>query len=148
VVPFSRSGWFLGAALGLLVNTGQVRQARPDRVLWWQDEAIKKEIGLREDQVKRIDALYAKRARDLEPLELEFEKQRTELNRLMGDRAAGPAAIELQVARMEVPRAKMNESYFSMLYRMYLVLDVEQYKKLQLIFERQRDRGRGGGAAP
>jgi hypothetical protein len=31
---------------------------------------------------------------------------------------------------------------------MYLVLDVEQYKKLQLIFERQRDRGRGGGAAP
>jgi Spy/CpxP family protein refolding chaperone len=98
--------------------------------------------------VKRIDALYAKRARDLEPLEVEFEKQRTELNRLMGDRAAGPAAIELQVARMEVPRAKMNESYFSMLYRMYLVLDVEQYKKLQLIFERQRDRGRGGGAAP
>lgn len=113
-----------------------------DRTPWWRDAAIKKEIGLRDDQVRRIESLYAKRARDLDPLNKEFEKQRAELDRLMSDRAIGAAAIELQVARMEVPRARINESYFGMLYRMYLVLDPEQSKKLVAIFERQHVRVR------
>lgn len=150
---FSRSALCLGLVLIASATVGQPGRAqgpqgapgsaiRQGRALWWQDDAIKKEIGLREDQVKRIDALYAKRARDLEPLNTEFAKQRAELNRLMSDRSVGTAAIELQVARMEVPRVKINESYFAMLYRMYLVLDPDQNKKLQAVFDRQRDRGR------
>jgi Spy/CpxP family protein refolding chaperone len=116
---------------------------RPDSTPWWKDEAIKKEIVLRDDQVRRLDGLYDKRAKDIAPLNEELQKQRVELDRMMVDRSVTPAAIELQVAKMEVPRAKMNESYFVMIHRMYLILDPEQNKKLEAIFARQREGGRG-----
>jgi len=121
---------------------------RPDSTPWWKDEAIKKEIVLRDDQVRRLDGLYDKRAKDIAPLNEELQKQRAELDRMMVDRTVTPAAIELQVAKMEVPRGKMNESYFVMIHRMYLILDPEQNKKLEAIFARQREgagRGRSGG---
>jgi Spy/CpxP family protein refolding chaperone len=111
---------------------------------WWQDEAIKKELALTAEQVRRLDGHFDRRAKELEPLNAELDKQRAELNRLMSDRSAGTAAIALQVARMEVPRAKINESFYVMMYRMSLVLDPDQNKKLQAIFDRNRDRGRGG----
>ncbi|MGH7485804.1 MAG: hypothetical protein ACREMY_09415 [bacterium] len=111
---------------------------------WWKDDAIKKELALREDQVRRLDNLFETRAKNSELMNDELDKQRAELDRLMSDRTAGPAAIALQVARLEVPRAKLNESFYVMIYRMSLVLDPEQNKKLQAIFDRNRDHGRGG----
>jgi Spy/CpxP family protein refolding chaperone len=128
---------------------GQV-PGRPDsngpRPPWWKDEAIKKEIGLRENQALNIDRLYDNRARDIAPWNDEIMKQREQLNVLMLDRTATRTAIELQVDRMEVPRMKVNESYFVMLHRMYMQLDPDQNKKLQAIFDRNRDHGRGGGS--
>jgi Spy/CpxP family protein refolding chaperone len=123
---------------------------RPDtngpRAPWWKDEAIKKEIGLREDQARRIDQIYESRAKAIAPWNDEILKQRELLNALMLDRTVTSTAIELQVDRMELPRMKVNESYFVMLHRMYMQLDPEQNKKLQAIFDRSRDHGRGGGS--
>ena len=124
-------------------NQGSTGASSPGRGgPWWRDESIKKELVLTADQTRRLDSLFERRAKDLEPLNDELDKQRAELNRLMSDRNAGAAAIALQVARLEVPRAKMNESFYVMMYRMSLVLDPEQNKKLQAIFDRTRDRGR------
>jgi len=111
---------------------------------WWREEAIKKELGLTAEQIRSLEQHFDRRAKALEPLTEELDKQRAELNRLMSDRTAGSPAIALQVARLEVPRAKMNESFYVMMYRMSLVLDLEQNKKLQAIFDRNRERGRGG----
>jgi hypothetical protein len=119
--------------------------ARPDRTPWWKDEAIRKEIGLREDQAKRIDDLFAQRAKDIEPLQREYDKQKAQLDLLTSDRTTDMRtalrAIELQVALMEVPRVKMNESLNVMFYRMHRVLDPEQDKKLQAVFARHNGRG-------
>jgi Spy/CpxP family protein refolding chaperone len=110
---------------------------------WWRDDAIKSTLELSAEQIHRLDSLFERRAKELEPLNEEFNKQRLELNRLMSDRKSGVAAIALQVARMEVPRAKINESFYVMMYRMSLVLDPEQEKKLQAVFAANRGRGRG-----
>ena len=110
---------------------------------WWRDESIKSTLGLSSEQVRRLDSLFERRAKELEPLNEELNKQRLELNRLMSNRKSGVAAIALQVARMEVPRAKINESFYVMMYRMSLVLDPEQDKKLQAVFAANRGRGRG-----
>jgi Spy/CpxP family protein refolding chaperone len=119
--------------------------SRPDRTPWWKDEAIKKEIGLRADQATRIEALFTQRAKDIEPLNQLYDKQRAELDRLMSDRTTNMhdaiRAIELQVALMEVPRGKMNESLNVMFYRMRRVLDPEQDKKLQPVLDRRNGRG-------
>jgi len=112
---------------------------------WWQDEAVRKELALTAEQIKQLDSIYERRAKDLEPLTAELDKQVAELNRLMSDREVGVAAISLQVARLEVPRAKINESFYVMMYRMSRVLNPEQNKKLQAIFDRNRDRDRGRG---
>jgi Spy/CpxP family protein refolding chaperone len=115
-----------------------------DGPTWWHDETVKKELALTADQIRRLDIIYERRAKDLDPLREELNKQVAELSRLMSNRNAGTAAIALQVAHLEVPRAKINESFYVMMYRMSLVLDVEQNKKLQAIFDRNRERGRGG----
>jgi Spy/CpxP family protein refolding chaperone len=116
-----------------------------DMTPWWKDEAVKKEIGLRDDQAKRIDDLFAQRAKDIEPLKREYDVQRAGLDRLMSDRTTDMRtalrAIELQVALMEVPRVKMNESLNVMLYRMRRVLEPEQDKKLQAVLDRRSGRG-------
>jgi Spy/CpxP family protein refolding chaperone len=125
---------------------GQSELSAPGRAggPWWRDEAIKSALGLSEGQIRRLDSLFERRAKELEPLNEELNKQRMELNRLMIDRNSGVAAIALQVARMEVPRAKINESFYVMMYRMSLVLDPAQDKKLQAVFAASRGRGRGG----
>jgi hypothetical protein len=114
---------------------------------WWRDEAVKKELNLRPDQFTRLEALFAQHAREIEPLTAEVAKQRAELDRLRSDMTSDSRtvqrAIELQVALMEVPRVKMNERFYLLLYRSDRVLDPEQYKKLQEIRERT-PRGRGG----
>src|SRR5262245_43766226 len=62
---------------------------------WWRDEAIRKEVGLREDQVKQLEKLYEDRSKSAQTqlLTEEMEKQSAELDRLMNDRNAGTAAI-------------------------------------------------------
>jgi Spy/CpxP family protein refolding chaperone len=117
---------------------------------FWRDPAAIKEIGLAADQGARIDRIYEGRARQIAPFADELVKQRAELDRLIRERTVDPSAVELQASKVTALFAKMQESRFVMLYRMYLVLTPDQYKKLQALFDRQRagehGRGRSGNA--
>ena len=117
---------------------------------FWKDPSVIKEIGLAADQSARIDRIYEQRARQIAPFADELVKQRAELDRLIRERTVDPSAVELQAQRVAALFAKMQESRFVMLYRMYMVLTPDQYKKLQALFDRQRagehGRGRSGNA--
>jgi Spy/CpxP family protein refolding chaperone len=112
---------------------------------FWKDPAAIKEIGLAPDQGARIDRIYEGRARQIAPFADELVKQRAELDRLIRERTVDPSAVELQASKVTALFAKMQESRFVMLYRMYMVLTPDQYKKLQALFDRQRagEHGRG-----
>jgi Spy/CpxP family protein refolding chaperone len=114
---------------------------------FWKDPAVVKEMALTPDQVARIDRIYEDRARRVAPVAEDLDKQRAELERLIGERTADWPVVELQAAKVTALFAKISESRIVMAYRIDMVLNAEQHKKMKAISERQRatgDHGRGG----
>jgi Spy/CpxP family protein refolding chaperone len=118
-----------------------------DFVPWWKDPAIIKEISLTPDQAAQIDRIYEQRAKQIAPYLDEYDKQRAELDRLFRERTADAKVIELQAAKLMTPRLEIDKTRFVMLYRMFKVLSTDQNNKLQEIWHRNGNRGRGGNPA-
>jgi Spy/CpxP family protein refolding chaperone len=112
---------------------------------WWNDELVRKEIGLSIEKAKKIDGFFQERSRRLAPIVAEFEKQDAELERLTLERVVDEVTYSLQVGRVWDLRRRLAESRTIMLYRIYQELTPDQYKKLQALRERNRS-GRGGGS--
>jgi phage gp46-like protein len=131
------------------------QQARPPRSggprldwAWWKDEQIKTELGLTPWQVRHIDQLYQQRAQELTPIAAEWMKQSEVVDQLIRERTVTAEQLDIEILRLEALRSKLWESRQLMLYRMYLVLNPDQYKKLRTVAD-QRARGRrGGGEVP
>lgn len=117
---------------------------------WWNDEAVKKEIGLTDDKAKKIDEFVQDRERQLKPLADDYQKERDELDRMTSERLADDSTYGLKVWRVESMRAKLNESRIVLLYRIYKQLSPEQYKKLNEVLDRARTNmmGRGRSEGP
>ena len=110
---------------------------------WWNDEGIKKEIGIDERMSKRIDDMYDSRQRQLKPIADEYQKELEALNVMTRERVADDRTYEIQVTKVEAFGSKLRASRQMMLYRMYKELKPEQYVKFREILERPRT-GRGG----
>jgi hypothetical protein len=119
---------------------------RPDWT-WWKDDQVKTEVGLTAWQVRRIDQIFQQRAQELTPLVDEWQKQGQKVDQLIRERTVTAEQLDIELLSQEALRSKLNESRRLMLYRMYLVLNPDQYKKLRAVFD-QRARGRRGGGAP
>lgn len=116
---------------------------RPDFKPWWQDDVIKKEIGLTPDQAQKILAIYDQVRPELEKYFQERDKESKELDRLMSIRA-DDVTVMMQIDRVEALRTVFNKRRTMMFYRMHKVLTREQDEKLKAITS-QQDRGRRGG---
>jgi hypothetical protein len=110
---------------------------------WWKDEAIKKEVKLTDQQVRRIQGIIESRVKQITPTYEEYRKQVALLDQTIKDRTADLATFEVQVGRVEFLRSKVNETRTIMLYRIMRELDPAQYQKLREILDRPRG-GRGG----
>lgn len=115
---------------------------------WWNDPEIQKELGLSAEKVGRINDIYTRRNADLRPVVHEYLRESAVLDKMTRERVADDATYQLQVMRVEAARARVNESRMVMLYRMYRELTPEQHGRLQDIFDRRFDRGRGRPAPP
>jgi Spy/CpxP family protein refolding chaperone len=124
---------------------GQRPLGPPPEYKWWQDEAAKKELALTEQQAGRIDRIYDRRTKDIDPTVQEWLKQREELNRMTRERVVDVQTYQLQAARTDGLYSRIHESRTVMLYSLYKELTPDQYKKLQAIFDRNRGRRGGGG---
>jgi Spy/CpxP family protein refolding chaperone len=113
-----------------------------DRTPWWQDEAIKKELGLTEQVARDIERIYRDREKQIAHYLTERERAREELNAMMAARVVEPDVIALKAERLETLNARIAESRWVMLYKMYRKLTPDQAKKLDEIFRRN---SRGGG---
>ena len=113
---------------------------------WWNDEAIKKDVGLTEEKVKKINDIYQDRMRQMKPSADEWMKQLDLLDRMTAERMADDATYSIQVNRVESLGMRLRESRTLMLYRMYKQLQPDQYQRLRAALERMFDRnGRGRG---
>lgn len=115
--------------------------------LWWQDEAVKKEIGLRPNQATLIDHIYTRRVQEMAPVVQAYDQERAALNKMIADRAVDDTQLDLELTTKFLPlRSKLEASRYLMLYRISKVLDADQFAKLPAVLERHR--GRGGAPAP
>jgi len=122
---------------------------------WWRDEALKKEIGLRDDQIRRMDGLYEKRAKDMAPFLQELTKENDILQGMTRERVLDDTTLAVQISKVGSLDQRIRDSRALMNYRAYRVLDADQYKKL-LAYLAYLDklradwdrRGRGGVAHP
>jgi Spy/CpxP family protein refolding chaperone len=112
---------------------------------WWNDDDIKKQLGLTEAVVRRIDSMYQARQKELSPLVAELSRTDDEIDALVKERKISPDALDLKVVNREALRSKLNESRTMMLYKFYLLLTPEQYNKLRDVFDQHVRGGRGGG---
>jgi Spy/CpxP family protein refolding chaperone len=110
---------------------------------WWKDEAAQKELGLTSAQVKKINDIYDTRLAEIRLFLDELNTQQALLDKMVSERMVDDTAIQLQAGRVELPRARVNESRTVMLYRIYRVLTVRQNDQLPGVRERHMA-GRGG----
>jgi Spy/CpxP family protein refolding chaperone len=127
---------------------GQRGGGRPDPLTeweWWNDAAVKKELGLTEAKSKEIDRIFQDRLRHAKPFYDEYMTQRDEQNRMAKERLVDEGTFALQVARVDALRAELLKSRAIMFYRISRKLTADQNKKLEEIRDRRRGEGRGRG---
>jgi hypothetical protein len=78
------------AGRGANAAADQSRRVRPPDWLWWQDEAVKKELGLSDRQISNIDRLYQQRDREMKPFVAELDKQNDELDKMTREAVVTP----------------------------------------------------------
>jgi hypothetical protein len=118
--------------------TSVAQRPPQQRLPWWKDPAVIKEISLTPDQAGRIDAIWRRRETDMQPIAKEYERQRDELSRLMAERRVGIDDISIQLDRVEAQRTILNKSRTIALYQSSLILSADQNKALKEIGERNR----------
>ncbi len=99
---------------------------------WWKE--FQKTIGLSDDQVGRIDAIFQSAVPHLRSKRNELEAQETELSRLI-EAEADEATVTRQSERVEAIRAALNNGRTMMLFHMRQVLTPEQRVRLKLVRE-------------
>ena len=120
---------------------------RPDSGAWewWKDEAVKKEMKLTDRQVRDISRIFDARAREMKPINDEYQKQRAELNKMADERTVETAIFAIKVGTVETLRTELSKSRSVMFYAISRQLSAEQHEKLRAIRERQFSGRRGGG---
>jgi Spy/CpxP family protein refolding chaperone len=127
---------------------GQSQQAKPNQSsqdcrFWWKDADTRRELGLSEAQVRKVESEWQHSAPKIRAMHDEMDALEAELNRLIRENTADEKVIALQVDRVEARRSEINKARTLMLYRMHRALTPAQYQKLTEILERRRkERGR------
>jgi hypothetical protein len=106
---------------------------------WWYDKSITKELELTDAEKKELDEKYIESRRKMIDLKSEIEKQRFELNLLLGTSDADRQAIVARYDSLEQARANLSKARFEMLLGIRDTIGAERYQDLKLMY-----RGRGG----
>lgn len=108
---------------------------------WWHDKSIVSELELTDGEKKELDEKYIESRRKMIELKSEIEKQRFELDLLLGTSDADKQAILARFASLEQARANLSKARFEMLLEIRETIGAERYQDLKLMY---RDRGRDG----
>jgi len=112
---------------------------------WWKDDAVKKELKLTDKQVRDISRIFDARAREMKPVNDEYQKQRAELDKLARERSVETSIFAIKVGSVETLRSELNKSRSVMFYAISRQLSAEQHDKLREVWDRRFSGRRGGG---
>jgi Spy/CpxP family protein refolding chaperone len=118
------------------------RSGHQGRGQWWENPVMAKQIGLSEEQIRKIDAMATAHRKEMIKLQADLKIVRIELDELM-DRMDNETAIRKKAAEALKLKEKMYNSRLEHRLAVQKQLTAEQKKKLAEIRPRGMDKNLG-----
>lgn len=108
---------------------------------WWHDRSIMRELELTDSERKVLEQKYTESRRRMIDLKSEVEKQRFELDLLLGAEEFNREKILAHYDNLETARRNLSRERLEMLMSIRETIGVERFQDLKLMY-RDRDRNR------
>jgi protein CpxP len=132
-----------------------MRLAFRDRGRWWNNPAIAQQIGLTDDQKKKMDDIFQQHRLKLIDLDAAVRKQEVVMQPMIEADQPDEAKILAQIDAIAQARADLEKENARMLFGIRSVLTPDQWKKAKTLARERGDRGgpgmrdrRGGPGGP
>lgn len=106
---------------------------------WWRDKSIIQELELTDSEEKILEEKYVESRRKMIDLKSQIEKQRFELDLLLGAKDVNKQEIMERYNSLEQTRANLSKVRFEMLMDVRETIGVERFQDLKFM-HRDRDR--------
>jgi Spy/CpxP family protein refolding chaperone len=106
---------------------------------WWHDKSVIKELKLTDSEKKELDDKYTENRRKMIDLKSQIEKNRFELDLLLGMKVMDREKIMEHYGNLEEARTKLSKQRFEMLLGVRETLGAERFQELKSV---HRTRGR------
>lgn len=111
---------------------------------WWQMPNVADKLGLSQSEKNALDSLFVQNRRTLINLKKEVEKERFELDNILGQQNFDERSALNQFKRLEKQRENLSMERFRYLLQVRKILGHERYQKLMgMASEFREKRGRG-----
>ena len=108
---------------------------------WWSDEQYRRELGLTQEQSRRLEEIFQMSLPTLKVQKKALDAAETEFERLV-ERGDDGAVME-QVGRVETARAELNKTRTLMLLKMRRALTTDQWVKLGAMHQAEEKARKG-----
>ena len=139
-LPAFKQDWH-GANPGPPPMERTFRAGGPGR--WWDNPNVAQQVGVTDDQKKKLDDIFQQHKLHLIDLKASVEKQQAILQPLIEAEQPDEAKILSQIDAIAQARAELEKDYARMLFSMRTVLTADQWKKLRTMAQTRMDRGDG-----
>jgi len=136
----------LAGALFVLAAASMAAQADMPEGKWWKKPRIAREIGLTDDQSRRIEDIFVRSRPKLIDLKADLEKKQFDLQTAMENNAPRPD-VEKKLDAVENARKDLQKTRVLMLLDIKNELKPDQWEKLRQMREDARERHNAKGGA-
>jgi Spy/CpxP family protein refolding chaperone len=110
---------------------------------WWDNPNVAQQVGITDDQKKKMDDIYQQHKLQLIDLKAAVEKQETIMDPLIQADQPDETKILSQIDAIAQARAELEKANARMLFGIRTVLTPDQWKKLRTMAKTRMDRGDG-----
>lgn len=118
---------------------------------WWQMPRFADKLDLSQSEKDALDSLYVQNRRTLIEIKKEVEKERFELDNILGQQNFNERSALDQFKKLEKQRENLAMERFRYLLQVRKILGLERYQTLMTMaseFHEKRGRGHKGGFTP
>jgi periplasmic protein CpxP/Spy len=108
---------------------------------WWDKPEVAQQVGITDDQKKKMDDIFQQHRLQLIDLKATLEKQETVLQPLIEADQPDEAKILSQIDAIAQARAELEKANARMLFGIRTVLTADQWKKLRSMAQQGPPRG-------
>jgi Spy/CpxP family protein refolding chaperone len=107
---------------------------------WWRIPQISDDLRLNEEQKQELDLLFRNSRVRLVKLKSVLERERNELERLLGAEPLDEAVITAQFKKLEAARADLAAERFQFLLEVRKNLGSERFQRLKTLIQELREK--------